>query len=97
MIIEEMVSIPGCEGISLNCNRSLVIFGLGFNGWASLCILERLEADDVYAFIAAPGASHEHPERVREINKDFLEEPRVQEYYFAATYSQRGKKLSIPL
>jgi hypothetical protein len=80
MIIEDMVSIPGCEGGVLQSQHSLAIFGLGFNGWASLCILERLEADDVYAFIASPGASSDYPIRVREMNKDFLEEPRVKQH-----------------
>lgn len=77
MVIEDMVTIPGCEGGALQSQKSLAIFGLGFNGWASLSVLERLEADQVYAFIAAPGASPDSPERVRKLNKDFLEEPRV--------------------
>jgi hypothetical protein len=80
MVIEKMVSIPGCEGRALQSRQSLAIFGLGFNGWASLCILERLEADEVFAFIAAPGASPDYPSRVRDLNKDFLEEPRVKEH-----------------
>ena len=80
MIIEDMVSIPGCEGGALQSQQSLAIFGLGFNGWASLSVLERLEADDVFAFIASPGASSDYPERVRTLNKDFLEEPRVKQH-----------------
>lgn len=80
MIIEDMVSIPGCEGGALQSQQSLAIFGLGFNGWASLSVLERLEADDVFAFIASPGASHDYPDRVRTLNKDFLEEPRVKQH-----------------
>jgi len=80
MIIEDMVSIPGCEGGALQSQQSLAIFGLGFNGWASLSVLERLEADDVFAFIASPGASPDYPERVRVLNKDFLEEPRVKHH-----------------
>jgi hypothetical protein len=82
MVIEDMVTIPGCEGGALQSQQSLAIFGLGFNGWASLCILERLEADDVFAFIASPGASPDYPGRVRELNKDFLEEPRVKQHVF---------------
>jgi hypothetical protein len=80
MIIEDMVSIPGCEGGALRSQQSLAIFGLGFNGWAALSVLERLEADDVFAFIASPGASPEYPERVRMLNQDFLEEPRVKQH-----------------
>lgn len=80
MVIEDMVPIPGCEGGALQSQQSLAIFGLGFNGWASLSVLERLEADDVFAFIASPGASPDYPERVRELNKDFLDEPRVKRH-----------------
>jgi hypothetical protein len=80
MIIEDMVSIPGCEGGALQSQQSLAIFGLGFNGWASLSVLERLEADDIFAFIASPGAYPDYPDRVRALNKDFLEEPRVKQH-----------------
>lgn len=80
MVIEDMVTIPGCEGGALHSQQSLAIFGLGFNGWASLSVLERLEADQVYAFIASPGSSPDSPERVRKLNKDFLDEPRVKQH-----------------
>jgi hypothetical protein len=77
MEIEDMLSIPGCEGGPMRSRDSLAIFGLGFNPWASLSVLERLEADEVFAYIASPGASPDYPHRVRRLNKDFLEEPRV--------------------
>lgn len=80
MIIEEMLSIPGCEGGATSSRNSVAIFGLGFNGWASLSVLERLEADEVFAFIAAPGSSPEYPDRVRKLNDDFLNEPRVKKH-----------------
>lgn len=82
MIIEDMVSIPGCEGGALQSQKSLAIFGLGFNGWASLSVLERLEADQVYAFIASPGAFPETADLVRRLNQDFLDEPRVKQHVF---------------
>jgi hypothetical protein len=77
MVIEDMLSIPGCEGGGMRSETSLAIFGLGFNPWASLSVLERLEADEVFAYVAAPGASEIYPKRVRKLNRDFLEEPRV--------------------
>jgi hypothetical protein len=86
LVIEDMLSIPGCEGGPVRPQNSLAIFGLGFNPWASLSVLERLEADAVFAFLASPGASKEYPERVRKLNKDFLEEPRV-----------KGNVLELPL
>jgi len=77
MIIEDMFSIPGCEGAGKRLQHSVAIFGLGFGGWAALSVLERLEADEVVAFLAAPGASPDYPDRVRTLNKDFLDEPGV--------------------
>ena len=85
-VIEDVLSIPGCEGGPLRPQHSIAIFGLGFNGWATLSVLERLEADEVYAYIASPGAAQGYPERVRKINRDFLAEPRV-----------KGEVLELPL
>src|ERR1035441_5980761 len=93
-----MVSIPGCEGGALQSQESLAIFGLGFNGWASLSVLERLEADDVFAFIASPGASPDYPERVRRLNSDFLDEPRVKQHVAqrAGHAAARCEHIGIP-
>ena len=77
MIIQDMVAIPGCEGGALKLDRSVAVFGLGFNGWASLCVLERLEADRVYAYLASPAAFPEYEAKVIEKNADFIEEQRL--------------------
>lgn len=77
IVIEDMVSIPGCEGGPLRSRRSVAIFGLGFNAWATLSVLERLEADEVFAYLAAPGAVASYPQLVRSLNRDFLAEPQV--------------------
>lgn len=72
MIIQEMVSIPGCEGRAYRLRESVAVFGLGFNGLASLYVLDQLEADTVYTFLASPGSSEEYFNRTREINKDLI-------------------------
>lgn len=72
MIIREMVSIPGCEGRAFRLRQSVAVFGLGFHGLAALCVLERLEADVVYAFLASPGSSEEYVQKTRECNKDLI-------------------------
>lgn len=79
MIIQDMLAVPGCEGGALRLEKSVAIFGLGFNGWASLCVLERLEADLVYAFLASPAADDRYPAQVLEKNQDFLEETKTHE------------------
>lgn len=73
MVIREMMSIPGCEGRAFCLRKSVAIFGLGFHGMATLCVLDRLEADIVYAFIASPGSSEEYVAKTRKINKDLIE------------------------
>ncbi len=78
MIIQDMLAIPGCEGGTAIYDKSIAVFGLGFNGWASLCVLERLEADSVFAYLASPAADDGYPGVVRSKNSDFLDEPRVQ-------------------
>lgn len=77
MVIENVLSIPGCEGGCLPSKPSIAVFGLGFNGWASLCVLELLETDTVFALIASPGSSPGYPDIVKQLNKDFLAEPRI--------------------
>lgn len=77
MVIKDMLMVPGCEGATPRSGKSIAVFGLGFNGWASKCVLERLEADEVFAFVANPGSSEGYPSRVRLANAEFLEEPRL--------------------
>ena len=77
MVIREMVSIPGCEGRAYRLRESVAVFGLGFNGLAALCVLDRLEADTVYAFLASPGSSEEYVAKTRRINKDLINNPKT--------------------
>lgn len=72
MVIRGMVSIPGCEGRAYCLRESVAVFGLGIHGLAALCVLDRLEADTVYAFLASPGSSEEYVARTRKINKDLI-------------------------
>ena len=77
MVIKDMVSLPGCEGRAFRLRESVAVFGLGFYGLATLCVLDRLEADTVYAFLASPGSSDEYVAKTREINKDLIENPKT--------------------
>jgi len=71
-VIRKMVSIPGCEGRAFRLRESVAVFGLGFHGLAALCVLDHLEADTVYAFLAAHGARTEYTARTREANEDLI-------------------------
>jgi hypothetical protein len=72
MVIRGMTSIPGCEGRAFRLRESVAVFGLGFHGMAALCVLDLLEADTVYAFLASPGATEEYVIQTREANNDLI-------------------------
>jgi hypothetical protein len=73
MVIRNMVTLPGCEGRSYRLRESVAVLGLGFHGLAALCVLDRLESDVVYAFLASPGASIDSAEMTRAKNKGIIE------------------------
>ena len=73
MVIREMMSLPGCEGRAYHLRESVAVFGLGFNGLAALCVLDYLEADTVYAFLASPGSVVEYVARTREVNGELID------------------------
>jgi hypothetical protein len=76
-VIRGMVSIPGCEGRAYRLRESVAVFGLGFHGLAALCVLDHLEADTVYAFLASPGASADYVERTKKLNKELINNPKT--------------------
>lgn len=78
MVIRNMVSIPGCEGRAYRLRETVAVFGLGFHGLATLCVLDRLEASIVYAFLASPGSSKEYVEKTRSVNEQLLTDHRTQ-------------------
>jgi len=78
MVIRNMASIPGCEGRAFRLRDAVAVFGLGFHGLAALCVLDRLEVDTVYAFLASPGSSSEYVKRTEEINKDLIKDHRTE-------------------
>lgn len=73
IVITDILSIPGFEGISVPFNKSVAVFGLGFDRHAPLCVLDRLESDIVYAFLAAPAAFDDYPRIARDNNKELIE------------------------
>jgi hypothetical protein len=73
MVISGWVSLPGCEGRISRFGKSIAVFGLGFHGDAAMCMLDRLEADNVYTVRAEPGSSREIVTRTLKSNKNLLE------------------------
>jgi hypothetical protein len=71
-VIRGMVSIPGCEGRAYRLRESVAVFGLGVQGLAALCVLDQLEADTVYAFLATHGGREEYAAKTREMNNTLI-------------------------
>lgn len=72
MAIEEILALPGCEGRSAPRARSVAIFGLGFDAFATLCVFDRLEPDVSYGYLASPGIL-KYDRRIREANSDLID------------------------
>jgi hypothetical protein len=71
MVIHEMMCLPGCEGGAPLFN-SVAVFGLGFEGAAALCVLDRLEPDKIYSYYADPAAFPEYASKAKEANRDLI-------------------------
>jgi hypothetical protein len=69
VVIRDILSIPGCEGNPTPFSKSIGVFGLGFDNFATLCVLDRLEPDVVYTYLANPAAFDDYPERARKLNE----------------------------
>jgi hypothetical protein len=74
MVINDILCIPGCEGSPVRLSKSIAIFGLGFEGFAALCVLDRLEPQEVYAYYAAPAAFEDYPQRTLSKNETLLQQ-----------------------
>jgi hypothetical protein len=68
----DVIPIPGCEGLGTQLSRAVGVFGLGFDGVATLSVLDMLEPDIAYGYLAAPGAFPNYPARAREENAEFI-------------------------
>jgi hypothetical protein len=72
MVINDILAIPGCEGQSIPSLKSVAIFGLGFDGLATLCVLDKIEPDISYAFLASPAAFPDYPKKAKEYNNELI-------------------------
>lgn len=73
IVIDAILPLPGCEGGALRFGTSTAVFGLGFWGEMAECVLEDLEPDRVYSFLASPGAIPEYRALVMEGNESIIQ------------------------
>ena len=50
VVIKEVRAIPGCEGLIYRQAPTTLVLGFGFYGYASLCVCDQLEPDELYTF-----------------------------------------------
>ena len=98
LVINDILAIPGCEGVPVPSLRTAAIFCLGYDGESTLTVYDKLQADTVYAIIANPGSSDDAPNIARQSNLDFLQERiTTLEYplrHVATTYSKLSEIVS---
>lgn len=72
LTINEIMSLPGCEGSPVEDRKSLAAFALGYDGSVATSVRERLEPDDTLTFIASPGSTESAEKRAATANENFL-------------------------
>lgn len=70
--VKSVLPLPGCEGSSGTTTKSVAIFGLGFEGLAPLCVLDKLQPDEIFAYLASPAADAEYPIIARRKNAELI-------------------------
>lgn len=70
--VKSILPLPGCEGSSGTITKSIAIFGLGFEGLAPLCVLDKLQPDEIFAYLASPAANEDYPNIARSKNKELI-------------------------
>lgn len=71
--VESILPLPGCEGSSGTITKSIAVFGLGFEGMAPLCVLDKLQPDEIFTYLASPAADDTYPRIAREKNKELID------------------------
>jgi hypothetical protein len=71
--VESILPLPGCEGSSGTVTKSIAVMGLGFEGLAPLCVLDKLQPDEVFAYLASPSFNNSYPTIARSKNRELIE------------------------
>lgn len=71
--INDILSIPGCEGNTASAGPSVTLLGLGFDNNSVQCVLDDIEPDVVRPFIAGGAARASYVEQVKRANEELLE------------------------
>lgn len=72
LVIENILALPGYEGSPIFDAQTIAVFGLGFDGLATLGTFDQLEPNMVYGYLASPGSSDTYTEKAKMHNKIFI-------------------------
>lgn len=72
LLIHDILALPGCEGSFYNKDKTIALFGLGFDATVALTVFDRFEPDIVGTYYASPGSSVGDSIKVKEKNSQFL-------------------------
>lgn len=70
--ISSILPLPGCEGTSGVNSKSIAVFGLGFEGLAPLCVLDKLQPDFIFTYLANPAFIENYPLITRKQNEELI-------------------------
>ncbi len=71
-VIDEVLSIPGFEGGALGLGPTVLVVGLGFHGSMAQVVVEHIEPDILFGYLASPAPFERYEKRVRKENRDFI-------------------------
>lgn len=71
-VVDEIVSIPGQEGLSATRDSTVAALGLGFSPAAAQGVLERIQPHSIFSFFADPGAKREYADVCRSANNALI-------------------------
>ncbi|WP_435627610.1 hypothetical protein [Candidatus Ferrigenium straubiae] len=71
--VESILPLPGCEGSSGTVTKSIAVMGLGFENLAPLCVLDKLQPDEIFAYFASPSLNESYPTIARSKNKELID------------------------
>lgn len=71
--VESILPLPGCEGSSGTITKSIAIFGLGFENLAPLCVLDKLQPDEIFAYLSSPENRPDYTRIARKTNEELIE------------------------
>ena len=83
--IGRIAPLPNRAAIQHSHKESVSVFGLGFDNLVAESIHDQIEPDEVYAFVASPGASDDDKDKVLQKNEFFIRD-----------YT-KGKVIELPL